>query len=249
VKKSLSNVIITSSKKNKEIIAKGYDIKIINKIDLYRNYIKRLENKIDKLNKEKEQIKKSLQQQYNDELNKTKKEYKKILDQNIEMAYEDGIKKGIEKGKIEKEEELKELFINAQNLINEITSKRDKLLSSASEDVLKLSIAIARKIMKVEPHINKKVVKQVTISALEKIIDKSKIILHLHPQSISTIENSMNEILIKFKDLPKIEIVEDKLVGPGGCIIETNSGFVDARLETQLQKIQDKIFLELKKEV
>ena len=34
-----------------------------------------------------------------------------------------------------------------------------------------------------------------------------------------------------------IEIVEDRRVGDGGCVIETNAGTIDAKIETQIAEV------------
>ena len=39
--------------------------------------------------------------------------------------------------------------------------------------------------------------------------------------------------------IQKIDIETDRRVGPGGCMLDTESGNVDARIETELQNIED----------
>jgi flagellar assembly protein FliH len=38
-----------------------------------------------------------------------------------------------------------------------------------------------------------------------------------------------------------IQVAEDSSVGPGGCVIETDFGEVDARISSQLAELESKI--------
>jgi flagellar biosynthesis/type III secretory pathway protein FliH len=39
-----------------------------------------------------------------------------------------------------------------------------------------------------------------------------------------------------------VKLVEDPLIGRGGCVIETESGTIDARIEEQLREIEKGFF-------
>jgi flagellar assembly protein FliH len=39
----------------------------------------------------------------------------------------------------------------------------------------------------------------------------------------------------------QLEIIEDRRVGRGGCVIETSAGTIDARIDTQFEQIADKL--------
>ena len=43
------------------------------------------------------------------------------------------------------------------------------------------------------------------------------------------------------ESLENVRIEEDSRVDPGGCIIETSFGDIDARIQTQLQVLEEKI--------
>jgi flagellar assembly protein FliH len=45
----------------------------------------------------------------------------------------------------------------------------------------------------------------------------------------------------KFYNIEEFNILEDKSLTPGGCVIETQMGRVDASIETQLETIIDKL--------
>ena len=49
---------------------------------------------------------------------------------------------------------------------------------------------------------------------------------------------AMREDLLTMLDgLRHLEIVDDRRVGDGGCVIETNAGTIDAKIETQLAEV------------
>jgi flagellar assembly protein FliH len=51
------------------------------------------------------------------------------------------------------------------------------------------------------------------------------------------VKEMRQEILELMDGLRHLEIVDDRRVGDGGCVIETNAGTIDAKIETQLSEI------------
>jgi flagellar assembly protein FliH len=48
---------------------------------------------------------------------------------------------------------------------------------------------------------------------------------------------SREDLIAMVDGIRNIEIVDDRRVDAGGCVIETNGGTIDAKLDTQLNEI------------
>ena len=47
-----------------------------------------------------------------------------------------------------------------------------------------------------------------------------------------------DDLLSLLDGIKNLEIVDDRRVGDGGCVIETNAGTIDAKIETQLAEVE-----------
>jgi flagellar assembly protein FliH len=61
--------------------------------------------------------------------------------------------------------------------------------------------------------------------------------LRLHPADIEVLHVAGQEALSRLASMGQAELVPDESITRGGCQIETRHGVIDARLETQLERI------------
>ncbi|ETZ18367.1 Flagellar assembly protein fliH [Borrelia duttonii CR2A] len=57
---------------------------------------------------------------------------------------------------------------------------------------------------------------------------------------IDVVSHQKHEFISKFDFIENLEIVEDVNIGKGGCIIETDFGEIDARISSQLDRIEER---------
>jgi flagellar biosynthesis/type III secretory pathway protein FliH len=62
--------------------------------------------------------------------------------------------------------------------------------------------------------------------------------IRIHPDNVDILYNIKSELITDKSLLEKVVITPDHSVDPAGCILETSSGLVDARLKTQLEKVE-----------
>jgi flagellar biosynthesis/type III secretory pathway protein FliH len=75
-------------------------------------------------------------------------------------------------------------------------------------------------------------------ACIARVRDRQEIVIHANPADIETL-NRYRDQFIRLEDLGALRIIEDSRVGlPGGILIETSSGEIDARVETQLDRIR-----------
>lgn len=85
----------------------------------------------------------------------------------------------------------------------------------------------------------------VVLKALRGVRDTQKLTVHLSPSDLAIMASHIG----KLQDpaiLSDIDYVADPRVTVGGCLIETDAGVWDARLETQLQRLRDAITQSIK---
>ena len=76
---------------------------------------------------------------------------------------------------------------------------------------------------------------------IAEILDKTRIKIRVNPAEFEFVKTRFDE-LIKTNEAIAATIVEsDNRVSVGGCIIETDSGSADARIESQLRMLREKL--------
>ncbi|RLB11593.1 MAG: hypothetical protein DRG27_00850 [Deltaproteobacteria bacterium] len=175
-------------------------------------------------------------------------------------AYLQGLKEGIEKGRIEAEKEAqqqikkikeeyekekKQIILNAASKLTQITeqisSLREEIINKSEEDILKIALMIAKKVIKAEVSQGTEALLNNIKEALSNTIEKDKVIVRVHPEDYEKLKSI--ETLKEVLDVDELVLQKDESISiPGGCIVETRFSEIDARIETQLKAIE-KLFL------
>lgn len=160
---------------------------------------------------------------------KIRAEAEEVLSQvkvEMERAKEQGVEEGRDEG-----------LGSATERLIQLETIKEKFYDNAEPQVIKLVMTIAEKVIGKIVHENTNAIKSIVKQALESAIGE-KIVIRLNPDDYKGIlasEAEYREILDKTK---RIYFKEDETITQGGCIVETEVGTIDARLETQLKAIR-----------
>jgi flagellar assembly protein FliH len=128
-------------------------------------------------------------------------------------------------------EDLRERFTITLEELHEL---RSTLAARAERDLVRLALEIARKVVQREVTIDPEIALTLARVALSRIHNRASSTIHLNPDDFAFV-NSQREHL---QSSGTIEIVPDRSITRGGCLIETNMGDVDARIEQQFAEIE-----------
>jgi flagellar assembly protein FliH len=92
-------------------------------------------------------------------------------------------------------------------------------------------------VVKTEVTQNPEVIRALIANAVRRITDKENVRVRVSVADAPHVKEMRQEILELMDGLRHLEIVDDRRVGDGGCVIETNAGTIDAKIETQLSEI------------
>ncbi|PKN20795.1 MAG: hypothetical protein CVU71_03170 [Deltaproteobacteria bacterium HGW-Deltaproteobacteria-6] len=115
--------------------------------------------------------------------------------------------------------------------------KKD-ILQKGEEQMVKLAIAIAEKILQQEVSTRKEIILEVLKGALKNIAETDGMKIHLNPQDFRYMMEVKKDFLQSFEGIRNMVFEEDSSVKRGGAVVETMFGEVDARLENQLKEIK-----------
>ena len=152
-------------------------------------------------------------------------------------AYEKGFVQGEKDGFELGERKANKVIENIEKLFDEMSTLKQEVLKQHEKEILDLTFAIAEKIVHRVTRFNEGGVKEAVFNALSLAIEKSKIVLNVNPEDYDYIEELRPDLCKKYKELKSIIVGSDPSITRGGCFLETPYGDIDARIETQLEKI------------
>ena len=78
--------------------------------------------------------------------------------------------------------------------------------------------------------------------AIARVSDREQIILKVNKEDIENVKRYKDRLSGVLDGIKSFSILEDSQVEPGGCIIETNLGFIDARIKTRIEQIENALW-------
>lgn len=168
-------------------------------------------------------------------------EIKQQVDSLIQEARTKAFNEGREDGYKTGEEEVKRLIDRLHVIINSAIDKKKRIIENTEEQLIDLILLISRKVIKVISETEKNVVVENVKEALKKLGKETEITIRVNTKDLGLTTKNKREFISLVEALEHVKVEEDDRVGPGGCIIETAFGDVDARIQTQLQVVEEKI--------
>ncbi len=189
------------------------------------------------------------QSQANDLIDETKTQAKmeteamkqRVYEEFSTKGYEEGHDRGYKAGRGETAEAVREANEKAQRTLKLAEEEAGKALQEAEKKMVELTLAIVRKIVpQIFDDVPQTILREVQ-EALKKVRDQNEIKLKVSEDDYEIVLMAREEFRSMLPSDSRLEIVTDNKIGRGGCIIESDSGNVDARLSTKMEAVMKAI--------
>ncbi|MDR2786360.1 MAG: flagellar assembly protein FliH [Treponema sp.] len=148
---------------------------------------------------------------------------------------------GHEEGYAEGKAEVDRLIERVQVVLERSQDLRAEILADTEQQITDLALLVARKVIKTISESQKTVVLQNIAQALKKVKARGTILIRVNIADLKLTTEHSKTFIQMMEGARGVQIVEDSSVDPGGCIIETDFGEVDARISSQLAELEAKI--------
>lgn len=126
--------------------------------------------------------------------------------------------------------ELRQEFLET---IARISHLSEEISARVEDDAVKLALEIAKKIVGREVAFDRDIALTLVKVALKKLHSRAVAQVRLNPEDFAYVESHREKIDFH----GALEFIEDRTISLGGCLIHTETGDVDARLESQFEEI------------
>lgn len=167
----------------------------------------------------------------------TAEEERPAIEEIEQEAYEQGFAKGEKEGYDVGLEQAKEIGARMQTILEEMEGLWERLVRAHEKQLVELVYRAAERVVCGCVAVDRTVVGNVILNALEMIPEPVNVTLHVNPDDYDYIETIKEDFFERVKTLRNISVVSDPAVSAGGCKIQSASGGVDATLESRLEAI------------
>lgn len=211
---------------DEDLLKKQYEKIIEEAHEMYANIIEEANN----------EAKRIMEEKY--------KEIEELKKMELEKAYEQGFKKGYDEAR----KIANKIIDEAIDIRQSLEKRKEIIYKEAEEDIVELVLKIAKKIIGDEIQQNKNsIISQIKL-ALEKCTYKSKVTVKVSSDDYPNVLANKGVIESLVEGISELEIVEDKFLKKGDCVIDTPSGEVNSSIELQFEQLQKAFYFVLRNE-
>ncbi len=154
-------------------------------------------------------------------------------------AYARGFSEGVKKGAEMERVNLRSTAETVSAFFKELSRLREEIFRSSEGEVLDLAFSIAEKVLHQEVSTNRDVASAVLKTAMKDVLDREGLKIRLSPLDYHHLTEVNPDAIRGLEELRNAEIEADESIGPGGVVIETLFGEVDARIDRQMNEVRE----------
>jgi flagellar assembly protein FliH len=158
------------------------------------------------------------------------------------VAYDKGFQEGERAALETAEKKMEAVMKRYAEAITEIGSFRRLLYSQVEREVVRLALEAAKKIVHREITMDPEIVQTLIRVARDRVTAKSPVTVRVNPADYNLVQQGLSDATRAGAADASLVVVSDRTVGQGGCLIETEHGDIDARIEEEFREVEHAFF-------
>ncbi len=160
-------------------------------------------------------------------------------------GYDQGRDEGCAAGRREAFDQAKQEFqarqadlIRAmQQTIKQFDEHKHRLISTVHRDLVELAAAIARRVAKRMGPLDRGMAVENLKEVIDHVAARSDLVVRISPKDEEAIRLFVEGLAKDQEEYQHVRVLADEKISPGGCILTTAEGQIDATIETQLDRL------------
>lgn len=155
-----------------------------------------------------------------------------------EHARQEGYEQGRQAGMSEAATAIQPLLQRLEVDTEAVNTETQEFFNSLEPELLKLCLDTVEKVIRHEAKTDPRVVTRIIKSCLRRVKESHEVRVRVNPAEVAAVRAQRDELLSVAEGITAINIVDDRRISPGGCVIETATGDFDATIETQMGRVE-----------
>jgi type III secretion protein L len=125
------------------------------------------------------------------------------------------------------------------DVLQQACHARDRFLNDSEAELVRLAVRVAGKIIGEEIRSDPEAILRIVRETLKSVRQERSLTLQVHPKHLEAVRRQLGQLEQELGAACSIRVLANPSVGEGGCVIESELGVIDARLETQLKCLEE----------
>ncbi len=147
-------------------------------------------------------------------------------------GYDSGFSEGVVAGRDAARQVTDAHLSRLSQTIEELSSLRTAMFHRSENDIVRLAIAMAERIVRREIRVNRSVLLTMAQAAARKLGDKCMVAVQMHPDDLQAITGSR----AASEDGP-LRLTPDSSVPLGACFVQSSFGTIDVGMDAQIREL------------
>ncbi len=165
-----------------------------------------------------------------------------LLAEEYRRGFQDGLEHGRSASAAAADQRLNEEHARVGAYLVTLRKECAKVTARLEQEAFRFAVAVAGKIVKREVTLDDEIALRQIQEGIRRVVGVESLKLRINPRDEAMVRANKALIMATTQSVRDIVIETDDKLDPGGCILETPSGTVDARVFTQLEQIEAALF-------
>lgn len=180
---------------------------------------------------------------------------KRITDQNekaknaVQEIYIKGKREGLEAGEKQGRDaalaqynaQIEKIEQRVASFLGQVEKSKREMIHNLEHLLLRFCFELTKKVIASEVETREDIILPVVKKCLNKIADREKLLIRISPSDEAVVSQRQDFWNSITERLQNVTIEPDERIEKGGCIVESNSGMVDARLGVQMEELEEMV--------
>jgi len=158
-----------------------------------------------------------------------------------EQAFEEGFAAGVAQAQSQLDGPASALAAAADQL----QALRTDAAASVEADAVDLALRIAEQAVGAAIAVDPELVVEAVRGALRRLVERDRVLILVNPDDLELVRDHVARLVGELGGIEHCEVQSERRVRPGGAIVRTSEGEVDATLETKLARAREVLEHEL----
>ena len=120
-----------------------------------------------------------------------------------------------------------------------VAAEQAEFLIEAERAAVDLALRLAEKIVGAAIEADPEAVLSVIAGALRRATVRDHLVLEVNPDDFELVHDLADELAGRVGGVRRLDVVAERRVSRGGCVVRTEEGEIDARIEQQLERARE----------
>jgi flagellar assembly protein FliH len=142
-------------------------------------------------------------------------------------------------GLVEGRAELQSAIASLQAAVADLEHRRDALCVAVEPVAYALALSGAEQIVGAALDVRPELILEAARGALRRIVDRDRVTILVNPDDLDRMRSHAADLAEELGGIGSLDVQAERRIAPGGVIVQTPDGDVDARVDTRIERLGD----------